>query len=824
MINTPHTFSWVPGEGHTLEALATVGIGTGEQYVFSAWSDDGVRIHSFTATIATAEAVTASFIHQFQLTMAANFGTTTPSIGTHWYEVGTRVTLDSTPPDPGAGTQYVWNSWIGVGTGSYSGTNRPSNNQVMVNGPITETADWTKQYQVSFAVTPAGGGTTSPSGNGVWVNAGSISIQATPAADYAHSSWTSDTNSITFTTQAATTTADVNGPGTITANFALALGITITSSPTGSGYVFVDGNAVSTPINYKWISGTHTIQAISVVAGGTGERFIFNSWSDGGTQTHAYAVTNLTATITANFDRQYLLTMDANFGTTTPSTGGAGSWHDVGSSVTINAAAPAPASSGERYVWNGWTGTGSGSYTGKTTTVVDVIMNAVITETASWTHQFKVTMAANFGTTVPAVGAHWFDSGSAIDLMATPPSTGPGEGYIFNAWAGIGTGSYSGTGNPVNLPLAVNGPINETASWTHQYLLTIASDFGTTAPSAGAHWINAGSRVSISAVAPSVGEGEQYVWVGWTGSGMGSYSGTDNPTPDAVTMSAPINQVASWAHQYRLTMATNNGTTTPSAGGHWINASAPVVISAIAPAEGPGGLYAFSEWTGTGRGSYTGITNTVTVTMSGPINETASWVSMHLPGAPTGLIVVPGDSQVALNWTAPSSDGGMAVDYYLVYRDGSEDKEGQCDQWHDNGPDQRPCVFVQRCCTQPGWYWTQFDSSQRHASQGNQPSIAGDNVALFRLLPKDQHRIAEVGGERLALRSDQGRDQHRWLYLEQRVGDKLCPEYPWGRYSYRLRQGNKPSELREHHLGHFHGGHHGADGDVHVPGVRELSQ
>ena len=670
-INTPHTFSWVPGEGHTLEAIATVSVGTGEQSVFSYWSDDGVRSHSFTAKISTPEKVTASFIHQFQLTMAANFGTTTPSIGTHWYEAGSRVTLDSTPPDTSAGVRYSWNTWTGTGAGSYTGTNRPAHNAVTVDGPITETADWTRQFRVSFAVAPAGGGTTSPSGSGVWVNAGSLSIQATPAADYAHSSWTSNTNSITFSAPAASTTANINGPGTVTAHFILSLGITITSSPTGSGYVLVDGNAVTTPINYKWTSGTHTIEAISVVAGGTGEQFIFNSWSDGGTQTHTYSVTNLTGTVTAHFDRQYLLTMASNFGTTTPSTGGSGSWHSAGSAVMINAAPPASGSAGERYAWSGWNGTGSGSYTGKTASV-SVIMNAAITETASWAHQFRVTMAANFGTTVPAVGAQWFDSGSQIDLMATPPTAGPGERYIFNAWTGIGTGSYSGTSNPVSVPALVTAPIDETASWTHQFRLTMAAGLGETTPSAGAHWYNAGSRVSISAMAPSVREGEQYAWAGWTGSGMGSYSGTDNLAADAVTMSAPIDETASWMHQFRLTMAANNGTTTPAAGGHWINASAPVIISATAPTEGPGEMYAFSGWTGTGRGSYTGIVNVVTVTVSGPINETASWKHNHLPGAPTALTAVPFDSQVTLNWTAPSADGGKSIDYYVVYRDGSE--------------------------------------------------------------------------------------------------------------------------------------------------------
>jgi hypothetical protein len=40
------------------------------------------------------------------------------------------------------------------------------------------------------------------------------------------------------------------------------------------------------------------------------------------------------------------------------------------------------------------------------------------------------------------------------------------------------------------------------------------------------------------------------------------------------------------------------------------------------------------------------------------------------PGSPTGLTVTPGDSQVSFSWSAPGSDGGATIDYYLVYVNG----------------------------------------------------------------------------------------------------------------------------------------------------------
>ncbi len=43
-----------------------------------------------------------------------------------------------------------------------------------------------------------------------------------------------------------------------------------------------------------------------------------------------------------------------------------------------------------------------------------------------------------------------------------------------------------------------------------------------------------------------------------------------------------------------------------------------------------------------------------------------------VPGAPTGLSATPSNAQVSLSWSAPSSDGGAAIDYYIVNQNGTE--------------------------------------------------------------------------------------------------------------------------------------------------------
>jgi hypothetical protein len=462
-IETPQTFYWVPGESHTLSAIATVA-GTNEQYLFTAWSDAGALEHSYTVTM-TPATITASFNHQYQLTIDAGVGTTTPSDGDHWYDAGSQVALGATAPDASSGSRYVWNRWIGSGTGSYSGVTNAAT--VTMNGPITETADWTRQYQITFLVTPAGAGTTSPAGSAQWFDAGDLAINAYPSSGYAFSTWSSDGGAITFGNDVknASATASIGGAGTITATFGpLPVSVTITSSPAGSGYVLVDGTLVRTPSSFNWTPGEqHTIEAVDNVTVRTGERYSFSSWSDAGSRSHSYTVPMSSATITASFDHQFQLTMAAGSGTTTPANGT--SWVKAGSSVTLNATAP-PASTGSRYAWNGWTGTGTGSYTGADQ-LTTFIVNAPVTETAKWKLQYAVNVMTNSGTTTPA-NITWYDAGSTITLRATSPVASGNERYRFDGWVGSGVVAYNGMDNPAVNAVTVNGPINETASWTLQ--------------------------------------------------------------------------------------------------------------------------------------------------------------------------------------------------------------------------------------------------------------------------------------------------------------------------------------------------------------------
>jgi C1A family cysteine protease len=165
-----------------------------------------------------------------------------------------------------------------------------------------------------------------------------VHIVATPATGYIFLNW--ETNGISVDNQFSQDTyMTVSGNGWLEAHFTNVYQITITSEPTGSGYVTVDGNAITTPQTFIWIQGsTHTLVANSPVSGGTGIQYVWLSWSDSGSQSHTITVPSSPATYTATFKKQYMLTLSVN-----PSSGGVLSvgsgWRDDAAVVPVTATA-----------------------------------------------------------------------------------------------------------------------------------------------------------------------------------------------------------------------------------------------------------------------------------------------------------------------------------------------------------------------------------------------------------------------------------------------------------------------------------------------------
>jgi hypothetical protein len=141
--------------------------------------------------------------------------------------------------------------------------------------------------------------------------------------------------------------------------------------------------------------------------------------------------------------------------------------------------------------------------------------------------------------------------------------------------------------------------------------LTFTVD-GTSYSSAQRFTWASGSSHTVATTSPqSGGAGIQYVWTKWSDHGAISH---------AVAPTANTTYTATFRTQYFLTMTAGTGGRVSPASG-WKNSGAAVSISAT-----PGNGNSFSNWTGSGTGSYSGPNNPASITMGGPITETATFI------------------------------------------------------------------------------------------------------------------------------------------------------------------------------------------------------
>jgi murein DD-endopeptidase MepM/ murein hydrolase activator NlpD len=136
---------------------------------------------------------------------------------------------------------------------------------------------------------------------------------------------------------------------------------------------------------------------------------------------------------------------------------------------------------------------------------------------------------------------------------------------------------------------------------------------------------SAGSSHSIGTTSTQSGAtaGTQYVWSSWSDGGLITHT---------ITPNAGTTITASFSTQHLLTMSAGSGGTVNPSGG-WYNSGQVVSISAT-----PSGGFNFSGWSGSGTSSYTGPSNPASVTMNGPITETATFITSgnnNPPGAVT---------------------------------------------------------------------------------------------------------------------------------------------------------------------------------------------
>ncbi len=303
--------------------------------------------------------------------------------------------------------------------------------------------------------------------------------------------------------------------------------ITVRTVPAGRTFS-VDGVTYTSTQTFEWLpNDAHVIATTSPQSGGAGIRYTWSDWSDGGAISHTVTPTANT-TYTATFDLQYQLTTDDGGagGVVTPPT----SWRTPGEVVAITATPDVA------YDFAGWTGVGNGSYTGPDS-LASVTMNGPITQTASFDPKMLITVATvpsgrpitvdGVGYTSPRSFA-WLP-GDAHTIAVASPQTSGGSRYTFTSWSDGGAMSH--TVNPTVVT-------TYTASFSTEYYLTMRATTGGSVTPASA-WFAAGTVVDIDASPDS-----NYTFQGWSGSGSGSYSGSNAAA--SVTMNGPITQDATF--------------------------------------------------------------------------------------------------------------------------------------------------------------------------------------------------------------------------------------------------------------------------------------
>lgn len=222
---------------------------------------------------------------------------------------------------------------------------------------------------------------------------------------------------------------------------------TIATSPTGL-QVTIDGNPATAPVVLTWFPGEiHAIGTPSPQLGAPGTRSTFQSWSDGGTQSHFFTVGTADITITATFlEEVFLAVSSAHSGVS-----GSG-WYALGATATIAAISPQPGPPGTRFVFAAWTGDILSA-----SNPASVSMDAPKAIVANWRTEYELTIASAHGN---VSGGGWYPAGDAAQVtLAEREVTEGGRTWQFTGWSGDATGTNA-TAN-----VTMDGARTVTANW-----------------------------------------------------------------------------------------------------------------------------------------------------------------------------------------------------------------------------------------------------------------------------------------------------------------------------------------------------------------------
>ena len=158
-----------------------------------------------------------------------------------------------------------------------------------------------------------------------------------------------------------------------------------------------------------------------------------------------------------------------------------------------------------REVFAGWGGSGAGSYTGTSTSIV-VSMNSNITETVIWKTQYYLNATTTYGN---LIGGGWYDENSTalLNLSSVLINFSLGRRVVFDSWSNGAKDSF--------IMLRMNAPKIINAKWKTQYMVNATSPYGTVS---GNGWYDENSTVLLylNKIIEPISENSRLTFVSWS--------------------------------------------------------------------------------------------------------------------------------------------------------------------------------------------------------------------------------------------------------------------------------------------------------------------
>ncbi len=343
-------------------------------------------------------------------------------------------------------------------------------------------------------------------------------------------------------------------------------------------------------------------------------KYIFTNWTGdySGFSSNTSILMDTSKIIKAEWDTQYYLTIQKNpnqGGSTTPSP--PGQWIDKNQQIQLSAS---PATDYIFSEWSGDIGVSENPTTVKMTNPVNVTANflKIVNVTIKTNPSQQIIVVDGTEYTAPQT-FEWVEKTIHSISVKSPVYTVKDTRYTFHSWDNGGTKIQNYTVSDEDEIL--------TCSLKKQYHLTVDSEHGYPE---GTGWYDANTNADFSVTDPDLQGATRYIFTKWSG----DYSST-SPS-NSIVMSSPKTVHASWETQYYLTVKNSGHGKVTGEGWYDKGQTAPFSITKTTVMEGEAIRYVFSNWEGTGPGSYTGKATSHSVVMNNPIIEKVEWTLQYL--------------------------------------------------------------------------------------------------------------------------------------------------------------------------------------------------